>query len=65
MQRQREHDYDYINNAIQRLRLYQTTGNTELLVDSANISMLAYLFDSHPLKHFRSTDDAAHHCGVK
>ena len=56
--------YDYVADMARRLDLYRRTGNTELLVDIANESMLAFHHDTHPHKHFRSADDGAH-CGTK
>jgi hypothetical protein len=48
--------YDYVKNAIVRLREYERTGNTEFLVDAANFALLEYACPSHPDAHFRATD---------
>lgn len=50
---------------IKRLALYLDTGNTEHLVDVANIAMIEFVHGVHPLKHFAALDDAAHHAEVK
>lgn len=53
--------YDNINSAIYRLRLYQETGNTEHLVDAANLCMIEKVAGFHPTKHFEAADDGDHH----
>lgn len=53
--------YDRIENAILRLRKYQHTGNTETLVDAANMLLLEYVEGCHPTKHFAASDDGDHH----
>jgi hypothetical protein len=40
----------------QRLGLYAETGNTEWLLDAANMAMIEYLRPSHGDAHFRATD---------
>lgn len=52
--------YDRVGEAIRRLRLYEQTGNDELLVDAANICMVEFLEGKHPKKHFVSVDDGQH-----
>ena len=42
----------------QRIEKYLNTGNTEFLIDAANIAMIEYRFPSHPNAHFRATDSA-------
>ena len=43
-----------------RAALYQETGNTEHLVDIANLALLEYVEGRHPKKHFASHDDGEH-----
>lgn len=37
-----------------RLELYEATGNTEWLVDIANLALLEFVEGNHPLKHFHA-----------
>lgn len=39
-----------------RIQLYEETGNTEWLVDAANMCMIECMFPQHPNAHFRATD---------
>lgn len=52
--------YLYAEEAIKRLNGFITTGNSEHLVDAANLCMLSFRFEYHPTKHFASTDDGVH-----
>ena len=52
--------YDNIGSAIERLKLYKETGNTEHLVDAANMCLVEFDVGSHPKKHFESADDDVH-----
>lgn len=52
--------YDNIGSAIERLRLYQLTGNLEHLVDAANLALVEFVTGAHPLRHFKSVDDGIH-----
>jgi hypothetical protein len=52
--------YDTASEAIERIKRYQKDGNTEHLVDAANMCLLEFEFGSHPLKHFESIDDGEH-----
>jgi len=49
--------YDSIASARKRLDLYEETGNTEYLVDAANLCMVEFVEGKHPNKHFSATDD--------
>ena len=49
--------YDSIASIEKRLKLYQETGNTEYLVDIANLCMVEFVEGKHPNKHFSATDD--------
>jgi hypothetical protein len=60
MSKKRTQNYDYVNDAIRRLQEYQRTGNSEQLVDVANLCLLAFEFDKHPTKHFSAGDDGEH-----
>lgn len=52
--------YDHISSILKRIHSYQKTGNTEYLVDCANLLMLEFIFGKHPTKHFKSIDDGQH-----
>lgn len=52
--------FDQCSDAIRRIRLYQSTGNTEHLVDAANMLMVEFECGVHPHKHFNSGDDGEH-----
>ena len=45
---------------LKRARAYKRTGNDELLVDIANLSMKEFAVGDHPKKHFDSVDDGEH-----
>lgn len=53
-------DYKYMDSAMRRLVKYASDGNTEHLVDIANLCMLEFEFGEHPNKHFKSIDDGEH-----
>jgi len=53
-------NYDTATEAIKRIKLYQKDGNTEHLVDAANMCLLEFEFGGHPKKHFNSIDDGLH-----
>lgn len=42
----------------QRLDAYQSTGNTEYLMDAANFCMIEFMHPAHPQAHYRATDSA-------
>ena len=46
---------DAIATLKERLRLYEKTGNTEWLVDVANMAMIEFMYPQHPEAHFRAT----------
>ena len=52
--------FDRVKSAKARLDLYAKTGNTEHLIDAANMCLLEFVEGVHPLKHFAATDDAIH-----
>jgi len=54
------HKYKLVETAREKLRLYEETGNDELLVDVANYMLLEFEFGLHPGKHFSATDDEGH-----
>ncbi len=56
-------EIDRISSIRKRLDLFDKTGNTELLVDCANLCMIEFEITSHPNKHFHSTDDGTH-CNI-
>lgn len=53
-------DYDNVGSCIERLRLFQQTGNLEHLVDVANLCMKEFVCGKHPNRHFESSDDGVH-----
>lgn len=52
--------YNYTKSVADKIREYERTGNTELLVDIGNYCMLEFRHGQHPTKHFSATDDAGH-----
>jgi hypothetical protein len=52
--------YDRIQSCKDRLDAYEKTGNTEHLVDVANLALLTFVEDDHPEKHFHAIDDGVH-----
>lgn len=57
--------YDNVGSAIERLKLYQETGNLEHLVDAANLALVEFATGQHPQRHFASADDGVHTQAVK
>ena len=56
--------YDHINNAINKLKEFQKTGNAELLVETSNYCLLDYWYQYHPNFHFNALDDGGEHCKI-
>lgn len=52
--------FDSVGSAIKRLELYLETGNTEHLVDAANLCLVEFVEGKHPKKHFKAEDDGEH-----
>lgn len=52
--------YDRIKAIQFHLDKYQEEGNTEHLVDIANLALCEFAEGNHPKKHFRSVDDGRH-----
>lgn len=52
--------YNHVEDIKVRLAAYQEDGNTEHLVDIANIALLEFVEGIHPKKHFRVADDEIH-----
>jgi len=52
--------YPTATEAIRRICKYLEDGNTEHLVDAANMCLLEFEFGNHPNKHFTSIDDGVH-----
>lgn len=50
-----------VGSAIRRLRAYLRTGNTEHLVDAANLCRVEFVAGSHPRKHWAAADDDGEH----
>jgi len=51
---------EMLDSIIRRANEYLKTGNDELLVDIANLSMKEFAVGNHPKKHFKSVDDGKH-----
>ena len=60
MQRTDALQYDRVGSAMDRLRKYTENGNTEHLVDVANLMLLEFEHGQHPRKHFMAQDDSRH-----
>jgi hypothetical protein len=52
--------YDRKESILSRIFKYEETGNTEYLVDIANLCMLEFVEGRHKNKHFKSIDDGEH-----
>lgn len=52
-----EHLVSAIENLEIRLKKYKETGNTEYLVDVANMAMIEFMYPQHPEAHFKGTDN--------
>jgi hypothetical protein len=52
--------YNRIESAISRLKKYQATGNSEFLLDVANLCMIEFDVPNHKNAHFESIDDGEH-----
>lgn len=48
--------YDAASDAKRRIDLYLHSGNTEHLVDAANMCLVEFVLGKHPTKHFEATD---------
>ncbi len=57
--------YDNIGSTIIRLQEYQKTGNSENLIDAANLCMVEFMQKNHPNFHFESVDDGLHTKQIK
>ena len=53
-------NYPTATEAIKRICKYIESGNTEHLVDAANMCLIEFLHGKHPNKHFSSIDDGEH-----
>jgi len=52
--------YHRILSIKKRISLYLQSGNTEHLVDIANLCLMEFQEGTHPLKHFSAIDDGEH-----
>ena len=50
----------YIDSIIRRLYMYEAGGNSEHLVDVANLCLVLFESSDHPLHHFHSGDGQEH-----
>jgi hypothetical protein len=62
MRGQKKKQYDYIKSLHKRLSQYELTGNTEYLVDVANLALLEYEVGQHPNKHWADVHEE--HCAT-
>ena len=49
--------YNYVKEMKRRIAAYEETGNTEFMVDVANMAMLEFEFPFHPNAHFNNEND--------
>jgi hypothetical protein len=52
--------FDLMGGLRKHLANYESTGNTESLVDAANYLMLEFIHPSHPEARFKAMDDLLH-----
>ena len=52
--------YDQLSAMKKRLQDYEETGNTENLIDVANLALIEFELGNHPNKHWSPTDDSEH-----
>jgi hypothetical protein len=50
------HTEKYTDYIRAKLHAYVITGNTEMLVDLANLAMMEFVMGDHPNKHFKAID---------
>ena len=50
-------NYDRLAAMFRHIHAYEQTGNTEHLVDAANLLAIEFEVGAHPLKHFAAVDD--------
>ncbi len=55
----------YVDNIKLRIARYEKDGNTEWLLDVANLAMIEFEIGEHPNKHFGHVDDGDHHVQSK
>lgn len=56
----RQKDYDNIASIHRHAEQYAATGNTEHLVDIANLALVEFVHGQHPSRHFNAIDDGEH-----
>lgn len=57
--------WDYIDYLKKKLKIYEETGNTEMLVDVANLALLEFMNGDHPKKHFTAIETNIHNVRKK
>lgn len=60
MRNKEKGNYSCIRYIINKLEMYCETGNTECLVDVANLALVEFVHSRHPNKHFAAQDDTTH-----
>lgn len=58
-------NFDYLGYLEQKLKMYRDTGNTEFLVDVANLAWLGFEHDPHPNKHFKADNSETNKAQLK
>lgn len=53
--------YNRLKSILKRIKIYQSTGNTECLVDIANLCLCEFVEGRHPNKHFHAVDNTTEH----
>lgn len=57
--------YNYVKYAKSKLQEYLFTGNTEYLVDVANLMLLEFMKGEHPKKHFKAAEQEEHNVEIQ
>ena len=52
------HKVNALESLRARLEKYESTGNTEWLIDAANFAMIEFMHPAHKRAHFKATDSA-------
>lgn len=52
------HKVNALHSLLDRIRKYESTGNTEYLVDVANFAMIEFMHPAHKEAHFEATDSS-------
>jgi hypothetical protein len=61
----KQKSWDYIDYLKKKLKNYEKTGNTEMLVDIANLALLEFVNGSHKNKHWEAVEQKEHNVKKK